>query len=134
MNEMYAFSLCIDCVFPQSFQDEALLAIIEMMQFKNFILFKLGRRRRESMSQYAREEFTEHFLVLPKECPMSSIVCEDLEHPNFNKMATEIYKKYVQKGAALEISVSLKARQFLEELIQNNRWKRNREYRNPKNL
>ena len=117
----------------KQFCDESLLSVIEMLQFKTRILTELGPEERESIDQSARDEFTAHFLDLQNDCPRSSIVFND-PNPNFKYVALMIYSKYVQKGTINEINIQWSTRMELEQLMQNNQWRWNEEYEDPRKL
>ena len=113
---------------------ECLLAICEMVQFKNRVFRKaLTQKQRRMMSQSMRAQKTKHFLKIPHECPRSDIV-NDGECNDYKSMATELYLKYVKIGAVYEINVEWNTRRDLTDLIETNRWSVNEEYDDPLKL
>ena len=117
-----------------------LMSIIEMMQFKDRlsreqVVFKDGYYPCgfPIISNSVHQNLTRHFLMIPDQCTRSIIVHPDSDRPHrmprYKKMATGLYRKFVQKGGSHEIDVDETARAFLTDLMGNTRlWNLNKEY------
>ena len=112
------------------------MSIIEMKQFKNRIFREINSIQREEIRRSEHVQSTEHFLIIPTECPKSNIVYpEHKQKTPFKWMAFDIYQKYIKNGSVYEINLTLQTRMEMANLIDDRlQWEENTHYDDPVNV